>query len=206
MKIRIVIADDHHLVRQGIRVLLEASGLVEIIGEAADGVKALELTQKLQPDVLVLDINMPRMTGVEVVEKLQKLNVLSRIVVLSMHSESAVVKKMLSLGVKGYLLKQSVAEDLLEAIQKAHRDETFISPLIEITRPNQNPIEKLTDREKEVWKLIIDGKTNRGIAHQLSISVKTVEKHRASLMDKLDVRDTASLVKVAIDQGLFLLD
>jgi len=215
--IRVVIADDHHLVRQGLRALLERAGDVEVVGEAADGPEALALVERLRPDVLVLDIAMPHLNGVEAVGRLRSLGVKTRALVLSMYADEAFVRQALRNGAKGYLLKRAVAEELLLAVRAVSRGDTFLSP--EVAGPvltplvadhptggASGPLDHLTSREREVLQLVAEGHTNRAIAARLHLSEKTVEKHRGHLMAKLDVHETAGLVRVAIRHGLVALD
>ncbi|MCA1554781.1 MAG: response regulator transcription factor [Chloroflexi bacterium] len=214
--VRVVIADDHHLVRQGIRALLEKANDIDVVGEAADGQEAVELVEKLVPDVLVIDISMPRLGGLQAIERVRGLRLPTQIVMLSMHSDEVMVRQALRKGARGYLLKRSVTEELLLAIRAASRSETYLSPAISrtvledfLTLPNgadMSPLERLSPREREVLQLIAEGKTNSAIAGLMKISVKTVEKHRASLMAKLKVHDMVALVRIAIKHGLVTLD
>lgn len=215
--IRIVLAEDHHLVRKGILALLEKAGDVEVVGEAADGYQAVELAQRLIPDVVVMDIAMPRLSGIQAAEQIHALKLGIEVVVLSMYGEETLVHQALRSGVKGYVLKNSVAEELMLAVRAASRGEVYLSPavsgplvqdLLELKAQGQEktPFERLTRREREVLQLIAEGHTNAAIAHLLHLSVKTVEKHRGSLMAKLDVHDVAGLVRVAIKHGLVFLD
>ena len=215
--IRVILAEDHHLVRQGIRALLERADDMEVIGEAADGQEAVELVQRLVPDVLVMDIAMPRLDGTQATERVKALGVATQVVILSMHSDATLVRQVLRSGARGYLLKRSVTEELLLAIRAARRGEIYLSPAISASllselsgrradSEERRPFDLLTPREREVLQLIAEGHTNTAIAQMMTISVKTVEKHRASLMSKLEVHDVASLVRVAIQQGLVFLD
>jgi DNA-binding NarL/FixJ family response regulator len=215
--IHIVIADDHHLVRQGIRALLDSENDIHVIGEAQDGQEALELVDELKPDVLVLDINMPRLDGIEVVRNIREISVNTQVLILSMYSDESLVKRAFRYGARGYLLKRSVTEELLVAVRKVSCRDIYISPeisqSIDIDWPNldglsdeSDPLERLTDRERQVFKLIAEGNTNNGIAVELGISIKTVEKHRANLMGKLGVNDMAGLVREAIKHGLIFLE
>jgi DNA-binding NarL/FixJ family response regulator len=215
--IRVILAEDHHLVRQGIRALLERAADVEVVGEAADGQEAVELVQRLTPDVLVMDIAMPRLDGTQATERIRALGVATQVVILSMHSDETLVRQMLRSGAKGYLLKRSVTEELLLAVRAATRGEVYLSPAISAPvldeflthradSEERGPFDLLTPREREVLQLIAEGHTNTAIAHILKVSVRTVEKHRANLMSKLKVHNVAGLVRVAIKQGLVFLD
>lgn len=215
--IRVVIADDHHLVRQGLRALLEKAGDIEVVGEAADGPEALALVERLLPDVLVLDIAMPHLNGLETVGRLRSLEVKTQALVLSMYADEAFVRQALRNGAKGYLLKRAVTEELLLAVRAVSRGDTFLCPevagpvlngLVDAPPHNRDlgPLGQLTSREREVLQLIAEGHTNREIATHLHLSEKTVEKHRGHLMAKLAVHDTAALVRLAIKHGLVALD
>jgi DNA-binding NarL/FixJ family response regulator len=211
--IRVVVADDHHLVRQGICALLEKADDMQVIGEAANGLEAVELTAALSPDVVVMDVSMPRLDGRQAVERIRELDTNTVVIILSVHADPVLVRQLISRGAKGYLLKRSIADELLLAIRAAIQGQLFLSPAISesimtllATPPTseaaQSALDLLTPREREVLQLIVEGHTNSGIAEALTISVKTVEKHRANLMAKLDVQDLPSLVRVAIQQGL----
>jgi DNA-binding NarL/FixJ family response regulator len=212
--IRVIIADDHTLVRQGIRALLERAGDIHIVGEASDGQEALRATEQLVPDVLVMDVSMPRLNGIQALEQIRAQNIPTRIVMLSMYSDETLVAQALRSGAKGYLLKDSVAEELLDAVRAASQGETYLSPAISETlvseyltaRQVKAPFDQLSPREREVMKLIAEGHTNQSIAHLLSLSIKTVEKHRTNIMSKLNVHDLPSLVRIAIKHHLISLD
>jgi DNA-binding NarL/FixJ family response regulator len=215
--IRVIIADDHHLVRQGIRALLEKADDIEVIAEAADGQEAVELVERLAPDVLVMDIAMPRLNGNQATGRIRALGAVTQVVILSMYSDETLVRQALRSGAKGYLLKRSVTEELLLAVRAASRGEIYLSPAIsgsivadfltlQTDADASSPLERLTPREREVLQLISEGHTNSAIAQVLTISMKTVEKHRANLMSKLKVHDLAGLMRVAIKHGLILLD
>lgn len=215
--IRVVVAEDHHLVRQGIRALLERTDDITVVGEAANGHEAVELVKRLAPDVLVMDIAMPRLNGLQATGQIRTLGVATQVVVLSMYSDETLVRQALRKGARGYLLKRSVAEELLLAIRAANRGDIHLSPAIsraivtDLLRLEDDakvlsPFERLTPREREVLQLIAEGHTNTAIAQILKISVKTVEKHRRNLMSKLDVRNLAGLIRTAIKHGLVLPD
>lgn len=215
--IRVVIADDHHLVRKGVRALLESEGDIEVVGEAATGQEAIDLVTKLQPHVVVLDISMPRMDGTQAAEQILSMNIPVEVVILSMHSDTLIANQLLRQGVKGYLLKNSIADELPLAIRSASRAQVYLSPAISdsvlntLMMPGEGPLPEspadlLTPREREVLQLIAEGHTNNAIAEILTISVKTVEKHRASLMAKLGVHDLPTLMRTSIKHGLIFLD
>lgn len=214
--IRVVIAEDHHLVREGVRALLEQSGEVDVVAEAATGLEAVELVQEHTPDIVLLDLSMPRLGGVEAAERILTFEPPSRVVILSVHGDAALVQKLLQLGVKGYLLKDAVTAELLLALRSVSQGKTYVSPSIAdavmmrlmspADRPAANVGDLLTPREREVLQLVSEGHTNKAIADMLGISVKTVEKHRANVMRKLDVSDLPSLIREAIRHGLLLLE
>lgn len=212
--IRVVVADDHHLVRQGICALLEKAGDVQVVGEAATGLEAVELAQQLSPDVVVMDVSMPRLDGRQATERIRELETAVAIIILSMHADPVLVQQFIQRGAKGYLLKRSIADELLLAIRAATRGELFLSPAISdsvmalLLNPQsgaadaESAVDLLTPREREVLQLIAEGHTNNGIADALTISVKTVEKHRANVMAKLEVNDLPNLIRVAMQHGL----
>lgn len=213
--IRVIIADDHHLVRQGIKALLQSCDDIEVIGEASTGHEAVELARKLDPHVVVMDIAMPRMDGSQASEQILDLGKHIEVVILSMHSDALLAQQLLRQGVKGYLLKNSIGEELPMAVRSASRGQLYLSPAISdsvlttLMSPGEtaeSPSDLLTPREREVLQLIAEGHTNSAIAELLTISVKTVEKHRASLMSKLDVHDLPSLMRVSIKHGLVFLE
>lgn len=207
--IKVLVVDDHHLVREGIIALLEKTGEILVVGEAADGYEAIEKIAELNPEVVIMDLAMSNLNGIQTIEKINQLNIPTKVVVLSMHSDPVTVRQVLKFGVKGYLLKSSVTEELLVAIKAAKLNSTYLSSSIaEMLNTDLSEIKletedglKLTPREKEVLKLIVEGHTNNAIGYILNISFKTVEKHRASIMSKLQVHDIASLVRTAIKKG-----
>ncbi|MBK7894154.1 MAG: response regulator transcription factor [Candidatus Promineifilaceae bacterium] len=214
--IRVIIAEDHHLVRQGICALLEQSGTVQVVAEAATGEEAVQLTETHKPDVVVMDLSMPRLDGVQASERILEMDLPTQIIILSMHADTTMVQQLLRRGVKGYLLKDAVTEELLLAIQSVSQGKLFLSPTLSdsvmsllLAPPDaqaESMADLLTPREREVLQLVAEGHTNGGIAEILGISVKTVEKHRANVMSKLEVKDLASLVREGIKQGLIFLD
>jgi DNA-binding NarL/FixJ family response regulator len=213
--IQVIIADDHHLVRQGIRAILEKTEDIEVIGEAEDGQEAVTLVEKLKPDVVVMDMAMPRLNGTQALEKIQALGLKTKVVILSMYSDTIMVRQALKTGSRGYLLKRSVTAELLFAIRAAMQGEIYLSPSVSkvlindtlILHTNQvTELDLLSLREREVMQLIAEGYTNNAIAQILKISSKTVEKHRTSIMTKLNIHDTAGLVRAAIKFGLVSLD
>jgi DNA-binding NarL/FixJ family response regulator len=215
--IRVVIADDQHLIRRAIRLLIENEGDIEVVGEAANGYEAVEFTKEMNPDVLVLDINMPDLDGIEATRRIKEMSLPTHVLILSMYSDEYNVRRALRSGAKGYALKSSVPQELLAAIRDLSQDMVFISPLAnggagwsdesnDSQSIKDDPIEMLTNREREVFKLIAEGNANSQIAHRLGISIKTVEKHRQNLMNKLGVHDTASLVRKAILHKMIFVD
>ena len=215
--VRVIVADDHHLVRQGIRMLLERADDIEVIGEAEDGLEAVELAERLTPDVLVMDISMPRLNGTQATERIRALHLATQVVILSMHADETIVRQALRRGARGYVLKRAVGEELLLAVRAASQGDTYLSPPIAhsildefLTYSDESEessaFERLTPREREVLQLLAEGRVNRTIAQELVISIKTVEKHRASLIAKLKIPDLAGLVRVAIKHGLVSVD
>lgn len=215
--IRIVIADDHQLVRQSIVSLIEKAEDMEVVGEAADGHETLDLVQRMRPDVAMLDIAMPLLNGIETTRRIQTLSIDTSVVILSMHSEEDVVRQALRCGASGYLLKKSVVEELLIAVRSANKGEIYLSPSIaqtvlsgflqtESANESSTVLEQLSSREREILQLVVEGHTNQAAAEVLSISAKTVEKHRAILMKKLEVHNLPDLILVALKHRLAFLD
>lgn len=215
--IRAILADDHHLIRQGIRSLLEDTPGIEIVAEAENGEEAVRLIQRLIPDVLVTDISMPRLNGIQAAEKIRELKLPTRVVILSMYSTESLVRQSLRSGVKGYVLKSSVKDELLLAIQAAYRGAIFLSPTIselvaadfsagQAELDQMSGFDQLSLREREILKLIAEGYTNRDIAAMMHLSMKTVEKDRARLMDKLKIYDLVGLIRLALKHSLILPD
>lgn len=213
--LHVLLAEDHTLVRAGIRALLESLESVEVVGEAADGREALRLAQTLSPDILLMDITMKEMNGLEAAARLTKERSPTRVVILSMHADPLYVRQALHAGVAGYLLKGSDLAELELALKAVARGDTYLSPSVSKDlvggflngkAPAANPLEELTPRQRETLQLIAEGKTTKEIASRLNVSIKTVETHRAQLMDRLDIHDVAGLVKLAIRVGLVQTD
>lgn len=210
MSIRVLVADDHTIVRQGVVSLLQASGDCTVVAEASDGVEAVEQTVATQPDVAVLDIGMPRLSGLEAVRRIRQEAPRTRILVLTMHEEEEYVVHLVKAGASGYLVKDSAAGELLAAVRALARGQGYLGPYAarvladQYRRPEEtaDPYGSLTAREREVFHLVVDGKTTKEIARQLGISPKTAENHRTRLMDKLGVHNTAELVRYAAKKRL----
>ena len=217
MMVRVVVADDHHLVRQGIRMLLETAEDIEVVGEAEDGIAACELAERLTPDIVVMDISMPRLNGTQATEQIRSRVSGAEVVVLSMHADESVVRQALRSGARAYVLKRAVSDELLLAIRSAHRGETYLSPPVAgavlsgfLNRSDDDEdsggLNRLTPRERQVLQLLAEGNTNAGIAEILVVAVKTVEKHRASIMSKLGIHDLAGLVRFSVRHGVVSVD
>jgi DNA-binding NarL/FixJ family response regulator len=207
MPIHLLLADDHQLVRQGLRVLLEQAGMV-VLGEAADGLEALQLAHTHPPDVAILDIAMPHLNGLETARRLREAVPQTKIIVLTMHTEEAYVLEALQAGAGGYVLKTQAAVDIVQAIHTVVQGAIYVSPRImhavvqAYLHGATLPLDPLTSREREIVQRIAEGQTTKEIAVDLELSVKTVESHRVNLMRKLDIHDTATLVRYAIRRGL----
>jgi len=217
MSVTILLADDHHIVRQGLHRLLEAEPDLTVVGEASDGLKTIQLTEELRPDVLVLDLMMPGLDGLEVTRRLSRRLPHTHIVVLSMHSSEGYVMEALRNGAVGYVLKSSDAADLIKAVREAAAGRHYLSPPLSrraieayVQRAQESPTldryETLTSREREVLHLAAEGYNNREIAERLSISPYTVMTHRANLMRKLDLHSQTELVRYALQRGLIPME
>lgn len=206
-KIRILLADDHAVVRQGFRMILGAQADMEIIGEAGNGREAVSMSEQLHPDVVVMDVAMPELNGIEATRRIMEQAPHTRILALSMHKDSVYVREILRAGARGYLLKDSIDVDLLAAVRAVGRGEGYLSPAVsdsvlsDYRKHVTDPLDLLSSREREVLQLIAEGKTNKDIANQLSLSVYTVEAHRSRLMEKLNLHSTGDLVRFAIRNG-----
>ena len=211
MLIRILLADDHALVRQGIRSLLEKLKDIEVIGEVSDGRQALELSKTLSPDITFMDIAMPGLNGLEAVARMKKECPDTRVVMLSMHAGQEYFEQALDSGAAGYLLKDADQLELELAIKTVMRGDTYLTPTVakyavEAYRHrkdgSQGPLASLSSRQKEILQLIAEGYPNKEIAQRLGLSPRTVETHRAELMERLNIRDVPGLVKIALRAGL----
>ena len=210
--IRVLIAEDHLMVRAGIRALLEKAGDIHVMGEASNGQEAVEMTEALKPDVLIMDIMMPRMNGIQAAENIREKRLPTNILLLSMYSDEGFVHQALQYGVKGYVLKSSVSDELLWAVHAVASGKTYLSsPISEIVVESSinpsalqdgDPLSALSPREKEILQLIAEEHTSAEIGKILFISEKTVEKHRTKLMEKLNVRNLAGLVRLAVKYHL----
>lgn len=211
MAIRVLLADDHALVRQGIRSLLEKLDDVEVVGEVGDGRKALELSKTIQPDIVFMDITMPGLNGLEAVIRMKKECPATRVIMLSMHAGEEYFQQALDSGAAGYLLKDADRMELELAIRTVIRGDTYLTPTVakyaveayrQRKEGDQGPLASLSSRQKEILQLIAEGYANKEIAQRLDLSPRTVETHRAELMERLNIRDVPGLVKLALRAGL----
>ena len=207
MSIRVALADDHVLVRQGLRSLLERERF-QIVAEASDGREMIRLVELLHPDIAVVDIRMPLLNGIDAVRELARSCVKTKMILLTQHDEEQYIHEALEAGVRGYVLKSQVANDLVRAIQQVAQGEVYLSPslsraIVEAYRSKSDrPPDPLSTRERQVLQLIAEGKSTKDVAVVLGVSVKTAESHRSRLMQKLDIHETATLVRYAVRRGL----
>ena len=212
-KVKLMVADDHKIFRQGIKKLLEEESDLQVAGEAANGREAVKKATELKPDVILMDITMSTLNGLEATKQIKKVLPDVKVIMLTMHKNEEYVLQSFQAGASGYILKEGAVEELVSAIRSIHQDKSFLSPTISKTLidaylrkmetgKTETPFDLLTDREREVLQLIAEGYTNREVAKALFISVKTVEAHRAHIMQKLNIHDIAKLVKYAIQKGL----
>jgi two-component system, NarL family, response regulator NreC len=212
-KVRIVIADDHTILREGLRSLLSSNPSFEIVGEAEDGREAIKCVEKFKPDLILTDLSMPRMNGMEAIKEIKRESPTTKVLVLTVHRAEEYILATFRAGADGYLLKDSTHAELVMAVKKVLSGKHYISPEISEkviegyldgrrTLKTKSSWETLTQREREILKLIAEGYKSKGIADDLCISVKTVEKHRANLMEKLDLHSIQALTAFAIERGL----
>ena len=206
MPISVLLADDHLIICQSLKATLEREGF-QVVGEAADGREAVRLARELHPDAAVLDVSMPLLNGLDAAREIQKTCPRTRTILLTVHAEEPYVLQALQVGVRGYVLKSQAVTDLVRALQEVCRGAIYLSPgvsaaLVEAYRTKKDVRDPLTSREREVLQLVAEGKTTKEIATLLGVSVKTAESHRSHVMQKLDIHETASLVRYAIRRGL----
>lgn len=216
MRTKIILADDHKIIREGLRSLIEKQPDMEVIAEAQDGLTTVNLVQKLQPDVVIMDIGMPEMNGIDATTKITTEYKTVKVIALSMHSDRRFVMQMLKAGAAGYLLKDSAFEELVSAIHAVITKQHYLSQKItdvvvqeylqNLPRNESTVFTVLTAREREVLQLIAEGKSTKQTASVLNVSVKTIETHRQQIMEKLDMRSIAQLTKYAIREGLTSLE
>jgi two-component system, NarL family, response regulator NreC len=212
--LRALLADDHSIVRRGLRSLLEDGG-ISVVAEAADGLEALRLCEEHRPDTLILDVGMPKLNGIEVAARVQKLAVRPGVIMLSMHSDESYIIRALAAGARAYLLKSATDEDLLPAVHAVATGKRYFSPAVTAvlvedyvrhlhTRGLTDSFHLLTDREKEVLQLLAEGRSNKEVAALLDLGLSTVETHRANLMQKLGLHNTAEIVLYAVRKGIIV--
>lgn len=210
---RILLADDHGIVRRGLKSLLESQPGLSVIGEAADGLEALRLCSELSPDLLIIDISMPLMNGIEVASRAQKLEAAPGVIILSMHADESYIMRALAAGARGYLVKDATDEDLIPAVRAVAAGKPFFSPTVAAVlmedyvrqlraRGLSDSYELLTDREREILQLLAEGRSNKEVAALLDVGLSTVETHRANLMQKLNLHNTAEIVLYAVRKGI----
>ncbi|MGH7258806.1 MAG: response regulator [Nitrospiraceae bacterium] len=213
--IRVLLADDHRLMRAGLRALLKSLELVQVVAEAGDGHEAIQLAEQHQPDIVIMDIGMPGLNGLEAAAKMVKLTPAPRIIMLSMHANEEYVRRSLQAGAAGYLLKGAEPAELELAIKAVMRGETYLAPAVSkqvvqnYLHPRElktSPFQELTPRQREVLQMVAEGHSTKDIAQKLNLSAKTVDTHRTELMQRLDIHDIAGLVRYAIRIGLISAD
>jgi two-component system, NarL family, response regulator NreC len=208
LTLKILLADDHTIVRQGLKLILSAQPDLEVIGEAANGREAIDMAQKLKPDLVLMDVAMPELNGIEATRRMVEANSRIKILVLSMHKEAVYVREILRAGARGYILKDAIDSELLTAVRSVARGDGYISPAVSGALLNDyrkdvtEPADLLTKREREVLQLIAEGRTNKEIATRLNLSVYTIDSHRGKIMEKLNLHSTGELVRFAIKNGL----
>ncbi len=206
--IKVLLADDHAIVRQGLKLILAAQPDFEVVGEAANGREAAELAEKLKPDIVLMDVQMPDLNGIEATRRMVAANSRIKVLVLSMHKEALYVREVLKAGARGYILKDAIDTELLSAMRSVARGDGYISPavsgalLTDYREQSSNPLDTLSTREREVLQLIAEGKTNKEVATKLNLSVYTVDSHRGKIMEKLNLHSAGELVRFAMKNGL----
>ena len=214
-KVKVLIVDDHAILREGVRALLTLHDDLEVVGEAADGRQALEQEARLAPDVILMDISMPGLGGIEATLELKKRGSRARILILSQYEDREYVRRLLKAGVSGFVLKKSAGAELANAIRAVHRGGLVLDPEVARTAMQEagpvgpgaaDPYDALTDREKQVLKLVAEGRSNKEVAELLGISVKTAMSHREHVMEKIGVHNRTELVRFAIKQGVIRVD
>jgi DNA-binding NarL/FixJ family response regulator len=217
LSITVLLADDHKVVSDGLGILLDSEIDISVIHKAADGLEAVQRVQELDPDIVIMDINMPKLNGIEAAQRIGETNPLTRVIILSMYATNEYIFRALQAGAKGYLLKESAGTEVVDAVRSVHTGTRFLSRKIADTvideyirlrqlGTEENPLSLLSPREREVLQLVVEGKTSVEIAQILSLSPKTVETYRSRIMRKLDLHDMPSLVKFAIQHGLTQLE
>src|SRR5215475_11075859 len=207
-RIRILLADDHQVVRQGFKMILSAQSDMEIVGEAGNGREAVERAEELRPDIVVMDVAMPELNGIEATRRLIEALPHTRVLALSMHKDNVYVREILRAGARGYLLKDSPAGDLVAAVRAVAAGEGYLSPAVsnavldDYRKHVTDPIDLLTSREREVLQMLAEGKTNKEVAEVLNLSVYTVDAHRGRIMEKLNLHSINELVRFAVRNGL----
>lgn len=213
-KIKVLLVEDHTIVRKGIKELLDNQEGIEIIGEAVDGREAIEKVKQIVPDVIVIDIKMPNLNGIEATRQIKKINPEIKVLALSAHDNEEYIRQMFQAGASGYLLKDSAVSDLVSAINAVEKGDMYLSPLISraivkdymghvgAESGDSDSLSILTGREREVLQLIAEGNTSKKIAHMLKLSANTVDVHRTHIMEKLNIHDITSLIKYSIRKGL----
>lgn len=207
-KIRVLLADDHAILRKGVRMLIHTQPDMEVVGEARTGREAIAEARRLKPDIVVMDVSMPELNGIEGTRQICDELTRTKVIALSMHKDSVYVREILRAGARGYVLKDSEDEDLLKAVRCVFRGEAYLSPavsdavLTDYRKQVTNPVDLLTSREREILTMVAEGKTNKEIAQALNLSVYTVESHRGSAMEKLNLHNTGDIVRFALRNGL----
>ncbi len=217
MSITILLADDHKIIRDGLHSLIEKQPDMEVVGEAEDGRSTLKLAKQLKPNVIVMDISMPELNGIDATRQILEVLPKTKVIALSMYSDTRFVVGMFKAGASGYLLKDCAFEEIVQAVNTVLSDQTFLSPKIatvvidnvkqqETAATNNSAFTLLTSREREIIQLIAEGRSTKVIAYNLNLSVKTIESHRQNIMNKLEINNLADLIKFAIREGLTSLD